>query len=104
VKNVKKIGPLSIDLVVACKIYEFQKNNAIVEFGDLVSSLNGVVSKSAVSSSLITLSNWGIIGSEFCETKSGRAGRVYSISGEAFTMVKETYEQYWQKVLQHSTL
>ncbi|MCL2134073.1 MAG: hypothetical protein FWH37_00720 [Candidatus Bathyarchaeota archaeon] len=95
----KKIGPLSIDLIVACKIYEFHKNKQVVEYGNLVSSLIGLVSKSAVSSSLITLSNWGIIGSEFCETKAGRVGRTYSISGEAFTMVKETYDQYWQKVL-----
>ena len=96
----KKIGPLSADLVVACKIYEFQKNNEAVEFGNLVKALNGLVSKSTVLSALNTLSNWGIVSSEFGATKAGRAGRSYSISGEAYTMVKETYDQYWNKVLE----
>ena len=95
----KKIGPLSTDLVVACKVYEYQKNNETVEFGKLVNGLKPLVSKATVLTSLNTLLSWGIVSSEFGETKAGRAGRTYSISGEAYTMVKATYDAYWEKVL-----
>ena len=95
----KKIGPLSSDLVVACKIYEYQQESDRVEFAKLVEGLKGLVSKSTILNALDTLSDWGIVKTEFGETEAGRAGRLYYISGEAETMIKETYENFWDKVL-----
>lgn len=95
----KKIGPLSSDLVVACKIYEYQLESDRVEFTKLVEGLRGLVAKSTILNALDTLSDWGIVKTEFGETEAGRAGRLYYISGEAETMIKETYEKFWDKVL-----
>lgn len=95
----KKIGPLSSDLVVACKIYECQLESDRVEFTKLVEGLRGLVAKSTILNALDTLSDWGIVKTEFGETEAGRAGRLYYISGEAETMIKETYEKFWDKVL-----
>jgi len=95
----KKVGPLSTDLVVACKIYEYQRNGEKVEFGKLVNGLEGFMSKSTIINNLNTLSDWGIIKTEFGETEAGRAGRLYYISGEAEMMIKETYEKYWDRVM-----
>lgn len=95
----KKVGPLSTDLVVACKIYEYQQKGEKVEFGKLVEGLKGLVSRSTIVNDLSTLSDWGIIKTEYGETEAGRAGRLYSISGEAEMMVRETYEKYWDRVM-----
>lgn len=96
----KKIGPLSLDLVVACQIYEFQSREENVEFTTLIENLRGLVSKSAVPSLLRSLADWGIVITEYGETKQGRAGRFYYISGEAYDMIEETYELFWNKVLE----
>jgi len=98
----KKVGPLSTDLVVACKVYEFQRKGEKVEFGKLVEGLEGLVGKSTIINNLNTLSDWGIIKTEFGETEAGRAGRLYSISGEAEMMIKETYEKYWDRVMRET--
>jgi predicted ArsR family transcriptional regulator len=95
----KKVGPLSSDLVVACKIYEYQKDHDRVEFAKLVEGLEGLVSKSTILNALATLSDWGIIKTEFGETEAGRAGRLYYVSGEAEAMIRETYEKYWDRIL-----
>lgn len=95
----KKIGPLSLDLVIACQIYEFQSAEVRVEFTKLVESLNGLVGESTIPSLLRSLSDWGIVTTEYGETDKGRAGRFYYISGEAYDMIKETYELFWDKVL-----
>ena len=101
VKEVTKIGPLSLDLVVACKIYEHQTTEgAGVEFMKLVRSLDGIVSKSSILNAVNTLSDWGIVKTEFGETEAGRAGRLYYVSGEAESMIRATYEQFWDKVLE----
>jgi hypothetical protein len=94
----KKIGPLSLDLVVACKIYELQSKGTQAEFTELVESLKGLVGESTIPALLRSLSDWGIVATEFGETKQGRAGRFYYISGEAYDMIKETYELFWDKV------
>jgi len=96
---VKKVGPLSTDLVVACKIYDYQKKNERVEFSKLVTGLKGLVSRSTILKDLETLSDWGIIKTEFGETETGRAGRLYAISGESEELIRETYEKFWEKVL-----
>jgi len=95
----RKVGPLSSDLVVACKIWDFQKEGEKVEFIKLVKGLKGLVSKSTVLTALDTLSDWGIIKTEFGETEAGRAGRLYYVSGEAEAMVRETYERFWDRVV-----
>jgi len=100
VKNVKKLGPLSTDLVVACKIWEYQKGGEKVDFRKLVKGLEGLIgAKSTVLKDLNTLSSWGVIKTEFGETDTGRAGRLYSISGEAEAMIKETYDRFWSRVI-----
>lgn len=98
--TVKKVGPLTSDLVVACQIYDYhQKGVERVEFGQLVVSLKGLLSKATILNGLDTLSDWGIIKTEFGETKAGRAGRLFSISGEAEILIRETYEKFWNKVI-----
>jgi len=96
----KKIGPLSLDLVVACQIYELQKNGEHVEYTKLVEKLHGFVGESTIPSLLRSLTDWGIVTTEYGETTQGRAGRFYYISGEASDMIKETYDLFWDKVLQ----
>jgi len=96
----KKIGPLSLDLVVACKVYELQTQDLTgVEFMRLVTELDGIVGKSTVLNALNTLSDWGVVKTEYGETEAGRAGRFYYVSGEAEAMIKETYENFWEKVM-----
>ena len=99
----KKIGPLSLDLVIACQIYEMEERGNRVEFGKLVKELDGLVSKSAIPPILVTLANWGIINTEYGETEAGRAGRRYYISGEAREMIKQTYERFWKRVNEFRT-
>jgi len=48
---------------------------------------------------LNTLSDWGIVKTEYGETEAGRAGRFYYVSGEAQAMIKETYENFWDMVM-----
>jgi len=98
----EKVGPLSSDLVVACKIYEYQKErgaHARIDFNMLVEGLAGLLSKSTILNALDTLSDWGIVKTEYGETQAGRAGRLYYISGEAEKMVKETYEKFWDRIM-----
>lgn len=96
----KKIGPLSLDIVVACQIYELQQEEKRVGFSLLVDALNGLVGESTVPALLRSLTDWGIIRTEYGETEAGRAGRFYYISGEARDMIRETYELHWEKVLE----
>ena len=95
----KKIGPLSLDLVVACQIYELQENGTRAEYAKLTEKLKGLVGESTIPSLLRSLADWGIITTEFGKTEQGRAGRFYFISGEASEMMKETYDLFWDKVL-----
>jgi DNA-binding PadR family transcriptional regulator len=96
--EMKKIGPFSIDIVVACFTYHSQKEEVGVPFSKLVGELEGAVSKSTILNALNTLSQWGVINTEFGELDSGRAGRIYSVSGESTSLIKETYEKYWDKI------
>lgn len=96
----KKIGPLTSDLVIACKIFEYHKQGVErVEFSQLTDSLSDILSKATVLNGLDTLSDWGIVNTEFGETRAGRAGRLFSISGEAEVLIRETYDKFWDKVL-----
>ncbi len=94
----KKIGPLSVDIVVACKIHKYQTEGKKVGLSELTEGLKGIVGKTSIQSALDTLSDWGIVTTEFGETPAGRAGRLYYVSGEAETMIKEACEKYWTKV------
>lgn len=97
----RKIGPLSIDIVIACQVYEYQgEGDKGVGFQRLVDGLQGIAAKSTILNSLNTLAQWGVVKVEFGETKAGRAGRLYSVSGESKDMVKETYEIFWDRVLE----
>ena len=96
----KKFGPLSLDMLVACQIlhHRVHNNGAKSEFGLLVRELDGLVSKSAVSPILNNLLKWGIVNTEFGETSAGRAGRLYYISNEAESFVKSTYDLFWDDI------
>lgn len=98
----KKIGPLSLDFVVACQIYELEKEDIRPSFSILADKLGkrNLVSRSALSPILSTLATWGVIDIKYELTEAGRAGRMYYISGEAQNLVKEMYEKYWEKVLE----
>ena len=97
--KVKKIGPLSLDLVVACQIHELEREKIRADFGTLSDRLDGLVSKSAIPSLLKTLEDWGFINSEFGETAAGRAGRLYYIANESRSIISELYAKHWDQVL-----
>lgn len=91
-----KIGPLSIDMVVACKIYELHNlTNSPPLFSDIEHGLlmNFNISHDAIVKSLESLLNWGVVMTEY-----NKNGRIYYISGEARDMVRETYELCWDRV------
>ena len=95
----KKIGPFSVDIVVACYVYHNQLSlEAGIPFAKLVDDFDGALSKSGILSSLNTLANWGVIRTEYGELESGRAGRLYSVSGESIVTVRTTYEQFWKRI------
>jgi predicted transcriptional regulator len=73
-----------------------------VGFTELVDGLKGIVSKTTILSALDTLSDWGIVATEFGETSSGRAGRLYYVSGESELMVKETCDKFWDRVMKEA--
>jgi predicted transcriptional regulator len=99
-KIMKKIGPLSADIVVACQIYKLQEADKKAGFSELAEGLKGKVSKTTILTALNTLSDWGIVSTEFGVTTAGRAGRLYYVSGEAELMIKETCDKFWNKVLE----
>ena len=92
--------PISSDLIVACKIHELSEENGLVDFGILVESLNGIISRTTISNSLNTLADWGIIRTEYGMTSKGRAGRLYKISGESKKVIKETYDRFWKFIIE----
>lgn len=96
----KKIGPLSADIVVACQVYKLQEDGKKAGFSELAEGLKGKVSKTTILTALNTLSDWGIVSTEFGVTTAGRAGRLYYISGEAELMIKETCDKFWNKVVE----
>lgn len=96
-----KFGPLSNDLLIACMIHDFKKKGQTeVEFNQLVTSFDGVLSKPTILRSLNTLSQWGVVKTIFGETISGRAGRKFSVSGESEGMIKEIYAEFWERVIE----
>lgn len=96
----RKVGPFSVDIVVACYVYHNQVQTGNVPFDKLVNDFGKALSKSGILGSLNTLSDWGVIRTEYGELESGRAGRLYSVSGEAQITVKATYEQFWERIQQ----
>ena len=95
----KKIGPFSVDIVIACYVYHHQLSGAGgVPFSLLLEDFGSALSKSGMLGSLNTLNDWSVIKTEYGELKSGRAGRLYSISGESMLTVKTTYEQFWSQI------
>ena len=95
----KKIGPLSLDLIVACKIYEIEYvQKEPVEFSKLITELEGLVSQSSLSPLLSTLEKWEIILVEYGQTSSGRAGRRYHIADQSRELIKRLYEMHWDRI------
>ncbi|MFW9890359.1 MAG: hypothetical protein ACFFER_19440 [Candidatus Thorarchaeota archaeon] len=96
----KKIGPWTLDQLVACQIYELQMiQGKHVGFSLLVEELDGLVSRSALPKLLNNLTEWDIVRVEYGETESGRAGRFYSITGEASDLVLEFYNRFGKEIL-----
>ena len=94
-----KIGPLSSDLVVGCGIYDFKVHGTPgVEVRQLEERLFPLVSKSTIGRALETLESWGVLKIEFARVESGRPGRLFTISGESEGMIKETYDEYWERI------
>ena len=96
-------GPISNDLRVACMIYDFKKRGIDeVEYSQLVDSFSnassGGLSKPTILRSLNTLSQWGVVKTIFGETSRGRAGRLFSVSGESESMIREIYDEFWERV------
>ena len=98
----RKVGPFSIDIVVACYVYHNQvQMEEVVPFAKLVNDFGKALSKSGILGSLNTLADWGIIRTEYTEYGGpdlGRAGRVYSVSDVSQSTVKATYEQFWERI------
>ena len=94
--------PISSDLIVACTIHELHEEGGPADFGTLVERLDGVLSKTTVANALNTLSDWGIIKTEYGETSKKHAGRLYSISGESKTVIKEIYDRFWHIITEMS--
>lgn len=94
----KKIGPLTIDLVVASAIYHLKKSGKEARPQELIELLNGKVMMSELPEILTSLMDWGIVRKEYTGIETGRAGNKYRISGEANSMIKELYKLYWRRV------
>ncbi|MFW9890360.1 MAG: hypothetical protein ACFFER_19445 [Candidatus Thorarchaeota archaeon] len=86
----KKFGPLSIDLFVACKIAEMSKDGDGVSYSSLADELPPVVGKSTIPRLLTRLTEWGIVEVVYGLTESGRAGRFYQISEDAQALIDVT--------------
>lgn len=94
----KKIGPLTIELVVASAIYHLKKIGKEARPRELIELLNGKVMMSELSDILTPLIDWGIVKKEYTRIETGRAGNKYHISGEAKNMVKELYKLFWRRI------
>ena len=96
----RKIGPFSADIVVACYVLHNQlsREGKGVPFSQLIDDFGSALSKSGILGSLNTLNDWAVIKTEYGELESGRAGRLYSISGESVLTVKTTYDQFWDRI------
>lgn len=94
-----KVGPLSTDLVVGLAIYDHQQDGTYgVEMQQLVEALQPTISETTILRSLDTLEEWGVVKEVFTQLRSGRAGRLFSVSGESHGMIKETYEEFWERI------
>ena len=68
--------------VVALKMLEFEKKGERVWFSKLVESLSETFSRGKVAELLNTLEDWPVVSSEYGETSSGHAGRLYYLTEE----------------------
>lgn len=94
----KKLGPLTTDLVVASAIYHLKKTGKEARTQELVRLLNGKVMMSELPEILTSLMDWGIVRKEYTGIESGRAGNIYYITGEAKSTIRELYELFWRRV------
>ena len=94
----RKIGPFSADIVVSTLIHHLQLKRKKATFSRLLTEFNGALSRSGLHNSLNALSDWGVISTSFGKTEAGRAGRIYTISGESSALVRETYNIYWDRM------
>ncbi len=94
----RKIGPFSIDIVVACYVYHNQlQTGKSAPLYELVEESG--ISELVLLDLLNTLADWGVIRIDYAEyKKSGRAGRVYSVTDISQPTVKATYEQFWERI------
>lgn len=88
--------PLSSELIVAVEIFHLEINNEKIWMGKLVERLHGIVSKNTISEALDTLFDWGIIKAEYGLTENDRPGRLYKISNEEKSLIRQLYERYWK--------
>ncbi|MEA5036761.1 hypothetical protein SDC9_17381 [bioreactor metagenome] len=89
-------NPLSNEFKVACEIYKAESLGESIWFTRLVERLDGKVSKNTISNAIDTLFDWGIIRGEYGPTDTGRAGRLFQISNEHISRIKDLYEHYWK--------
>lgn len=89
-------NPLSNEFKVACEIYKAEVQGEPIWFTKLVERLEHKVSKNTISDALDTLFDWGIIKGEYGPTDTGRAGRLFQISNEHKSRIKDLYEHYWK--------
>lgn len=98
--NKDRIGPLSKDMVLACAIHHLNKIGKEARVLEMVELLKGKITLPEISPLMMSLRDWGIVMTEHTTLKSGRSGRIYYISSGAATMIRETYELFWDKVME----
>ena len=96
---VKVKNPLSSEFKVACEIYKAESNSEPIWYSRLVERLNGKLSKNTISDAIDTLFDWGIIKAEYGPIDDmGRAGRLFVISNEHKSRIKDLYDNYWKNI------
>ncbi len=91
-------SPLSNEFKVACEIYTLTSKNEKVWLGKIQENLAGKVSKRTIRKAIDTLHDWRIIKAEYGPTDKGKAGRLYSITKETESLIKELCERYYWPV------
>jgi hypothetical protein len=88
-----KIGPLSIETVVACAVYHLRLIKRVATFDAIANLLKKKISRDVIPRCLRSLLDWGIL-----DIKYESSFRTYFVSLEAYSMVKEIYEIFWERV------
>lgn len=83
-KDLLDRGIISADIAVAIQIYQSQP----CWFRKLVEDFEGILDKGAVSHSITTCCDWGIVEGYYGETTPGKAGRLFRITHWSVSMVE----------------